>query len=245
MNLQFIRQKVLQWAGIQILSNQMYSNLNKKAFPSSIDLCHRFKVHISSVLHIGSHSGDEASLYWENGIRKVVFVEASTSTFQRLKIHLRKFPGYTGINQCLSDKVGRTSFYISSNDGASSSILKPRRHSTERPDIVFAKALPIETTTLDSLNLGNFDLVVVDVQGAEGLVINGGKETINSAKALFLECNIGNMYEGDISLFELIDLLRNTFDLVYVDMSHNYWGDCFFVKKDSQSRSGTEFDVGG
>jgi FkbM family methyltransferase len=217
--------------GIVVISWENFRKMESKANPTSVELCHRFNIEITSVLHIGSHSGDEASHYWHHGIRKATFIEASSSTYERLLNTLREFPGFTGLNSCISDKVGLSQFFISDNDGASSSILKPRRHSSERPDIVFSEGVSISTTTLDILNLGKFDLIVIDVQGAEGLVIKGGLSTVESAKALYLECNIGDMYEGDVSLVDLISLLGDKFHLVYVDMTKNLWGDCLFIHK--------------
>jgi len=85
--------------------------------------------------------------------------------------------------------------------------------------------------TLDSLKLGGFDLVTIDVQGAEQHVIIGGLETLTQAKALFLECNIGAMYDGDVPIEKLINLLEPWFTPLHLVMTPNKWGDVFFVSK--------------
>jgi FkbM family methyltransferase len=222
--------------GLTLLKRRSYLELQQKAFPTALVLCKRFRVNIGSVLHVGSHSGDEALEYWDLGIRDATFIEASTEVFHRLLSNLNQFPTFIGINACLSDSFNEVEFNVASNDGASSSILKPARHNDERPDILFNSIVPIQTVTLDSLKLRNFDLVVIDVQGAEAKVITGGWNTIQQAKALYLECNVGNMYEGDISLNELVMLLKETFDLVFVDMCEARWGDCLFLNKKMTNR---------
>jgi FkbM family methyltransferase len=91
---------------------------------------------------------------------------------------LKLYPNFTGINACLSKDFGTVDFYQASNNGASSSILKPHRHLNHYPEVAFKKPIKLESVPLDSLNLGRFDLIVMDVQGAEHLVIEGGGKAI-------------------------------------------------------------------
>jgi hypothetical protein len=89
----------------------------------------------------------------------------------------------------------------------------------------------VSTVTLDSLNITG-DLIVMDVQGAEHLIIEGGQRTIRRAKALYLECNVGDLYKGDCSLEHLIKLLEADFSLVRVSMNKHFYGDAFFVNRE-------------
>jgi hypothetical protein len=99
------------------------------------------------------------------------------------------------------------------------------------PNVLFNQTTEVEVTTLDSLALYG-DLIVINVQGVELSVLKGGFKTIAHAKAIILECNIGNLYVGDCRLEDIIEFLKSKFTLVYVNMSTNYIGDAFFVRND-------------
>jgi FkbM family methyltransferase len=199
---------------------------------SPLELSQYYGISIESVLHVGAHTGQEAPAYWSFGIRKCVFVEADPGTFQKLAIHVKKFPTYRAVNALVGAKNEKNvRFNIASNDGMSSSFLIPKRHLVQRPDIEFKNSIKLEMRRLDDLKLGSFDLVVVDVQGAERHVIRGGLETVTNAKALYLECNVGDMYEYDINIVELINLLEPWFLPVYLKMKKQLWGDVFLISK--------------
>lgn len=60
-----------------------------------------------------------------------------------------------------------------------------------------AEARTVKTTTLDLLLEGKtFDLIKVDVQGAELDVLKGGPKTVNKAKALILEVSLEEYNKG-------------------------------------------------
>jgi FkbM family methyltransferase len=199
--------------------------------PGPLDHLDKYRIECDSVLHIGGHFAEEAEIYSQQNISKVVFIEGDPEIFARMMKRLTNFPGQDGICALLSDSEGPVDFYFASNEGASSSILKPGRHLTHKPKITFEEVRQLQSCTLDSLDLGKFDLIVIDVQGAETRVIAGGLETISKAKALWVEVNVGSMYEGDFNSSEVVNVLREHFVPVYMNMGVQYWGDALFVNK--------------
>jgi hypothetical protein len=117
----------------------------------------------------------------------------------------------------------------------SSSLLEPGLHLTEHPDVKFdSQPIKIKTKTLDSLSLGKFDLVVMDVQGAELKVLSGGIETFKDADALWLEVALGGLYKNDCSINDLSEFLAPFgFYPVYVIIGSTMWGDALFIKKET------------
>ena len=219
---------VLRKRGIIVIKESFYNYL---VSPSVVELLDRYKIACHSVLHIGGHLAEEASLYKKKGIQKVTFIEGDPETFDEMLSVLEHYPGYLGIGAMLSNENSISEFFVASNNGASSSILEPKRHLTQRPDIEFNTIKKVETVTLDSLNLGVYDLLVLDVQGAELKVIQGGMETIRRAKAIWIEVNAGNMYENDVDSAEITKLLSTSFVPVYMNMNKNRWGNALFVRK--------------
>lgn len=225
---QTILQNVIRKLGVSILTSEKYRILLN---PSPLDLLHKYRIECNSVLHIGGHFAEEAQLYSQSGISKVLFIEGDPKVFESMMKQIERFPGQDGICALLSDSDGLTDFYCASNEGASSSILKPNRHLKHKPQITFEEVSQLKSRTLDSLGLENFDLIVIDVQGAEGMVIAGGIETISKAKALWIEVNVGSMYEGDSNSSEVVYALREYFVPVYMNMGVHYWGDALFINK--------------
>lgn len=223
-----ILHKVFSKFGILLLSSERYRILSN---PGPLDLVDKFRIDCNSVLHIGGHFAEEAEVYSHKKLQKVVFIEGDPEIFATMMSRLLNFPGQIGICALLSDSEGLVDFHFASNEGASSSILKPGRHLTHKPKITFNEARQLKTRTLDSLGLGKFDLIVIDVQGAEAKVIAGGLETISKAKALWVEVNVGRMYEGDSNSSEIVNILREHFVPVWMNMGVHYWGDALFVNK--------------
>lgn len=209
------------------------SNISLKSISNKqLDTLRKFSLEVKSILHIGAHYGQEAQQYWDAGIRQVTWIEADPETFKILERNTEKFPGSLAIQALLTNSIGDTyRFYIASNEGMSSSILKPAKHLLEHPEINFGSSKYITGQTLDSIKIPNHDLIVMDVQGAEDLVILGGKHTIRGAKYLFIEVSADEFYINDTKITTLINLLDENFVLIDLEMNNHYYGDAFFVKK--------------
>ena len=217
--------------GIYLITRKHFKSLKTQANPTATDLLKRYKLEANSVLHIGAHYGEEADEYSAFGIKRGVFIEGDPLVFPKLIMNLERFENFQGIRAMLSNSTSKVNFFRASNEGSSSSILRPAGHIQDRPDILFEQPVFIETVPLDSLNLGVFELIVIDVQGAELKVINGGRNTIAKAKAIWVEVNSGNMYEGDANVIEIIVALADDFIPIFMNMNENYWGDALLLNR--------------
>lgn len=140
---------------------------------------------------------------------------------------------------CLGDKACQKDFYINPYDiaGGGSSFYK---ENTSAFDSAFTETKDI--ITLDSLNLGAYDLIKIDTQGTELDIINGGIETIKQARFLLMELSFLPYNEGGCMID---DVLAKTRELGFVMLDtfgpafggHWYAGrkvqaDVLLVKKD-------------
>lgn len=209
----------------------------------SIDLIKVLDVHQvkpKRVLHIGAHLAQELSIYKSLGCSSGIFVEADPVTSRELSASLENENNFEAIEACLSDKSGElVEFFRASNHGVSSSILRPAMHLAKYPEIEFNKnTLQLVSKCLDDLNLGTFDLVVLDVQGAELKVLRGGMETIKDAKALMIEVSIIRLYEGDSHISEIVEFLTPFgFSPVALNVFAEGWGDCLFIRGNIDGRA--------
>ena len=149
------------------------------------------------------------------GRQKALWVEADPQHMAKLQANLAAFPGQIALQACLTDKDGElTTFYRTNNHGESSSVLPLGTHQTLWPAIHVAGEMRLETTTFrtlaerQGLNLSEFDMLVIDVQGAELLVLKGFDKLLNHFRAIFLEVNRGQVYKGCPSVQELDGYLK-------------------------------------
>ncbi len=100
-------------------------------------------------------------------------------------------------------------FWYSNNKKyyGSSSIRAPKESLALWPDMTFEKT-KIHCTTLDFLSEErNVDFIWVDVQGAEVDVIKGGRKTLERTRYLYTEYSDKELYEGEIKIDEILNLL--------------------------------------
>jgi FkbM family methyltransferase len=193
-------------------------------------------------IHVGASTGQEVSAYKDAGMEPAIFFEALPGPFAQLKSRIGDTPSYTPVNACLSDVEGKTvKFNPSSNGGQSSSYLTPTGHKTLYPRITFDEPIEMTTSTLDAeigrwerrtgRSASAFDYLAMDVQGAELHVLKGGAETLKHIKYIWTEVSLGGMYEGDPTVYEMIDFMRGAgFDIFQLELQKRRWGDCLFIR---------------
>lgn len=117
------------------------------------------------------------------------------------------------INRCaVGDRCGRAEL-VFSEWTYSSSLRRPKNHLRKHPSVTFGGVTQVDVVTLDSYaqarGIGEIDFIWADVQGAEGDVIRGGRETLARTKYLYTEFSDEELYEGQVSLRELLAMLSD------------------------------------
>lgn len=158
------------------------------------------------VLHIGAHLGEEAERYSQYGA-KVLWIEAIPSVFEKLEKNVRGFPNQVAVCALLGDTNNSTvNFNLASNDLASSSMFKFGRE-LGFSNIYMKSTITLQMTRLDSLftpeAIKVYDHWVIDVQGAELLVLIGAGDLLRHCKTLLVEVSTRQVYEGGVSWLQL------------------------------------------
>jgi FkbM family methyltransferase len=95
----------------------------------------------------------------------------------------------------------------------SGSIRAPKEVTDVWNKLTFEKTIQIPIVRLDdwakTQNIDRIDFIWADVQGAEGDVILGGIETLNKSRYFYTEYGFQELYEGQITLGEIYDRLKN------------------------------------
>lgn len=168
-----------------------------------------FLKEVSGVIHIGANKGQERHLYKRLSL-KVIWIEPLPDIFQILEKNISGFPGQTAYQRLFTDVDDKEyQLQIASNEGAASSIFDPGEVKKICPEITFDKKVSIKSTTLASfvlnehINISSYDALVMDVQGAELLVLQGTGNILSQFKFIKLEAATFELYKGACQLQDL------------------------------------------
>jgi FkbM family methyltransferase len=93
----------------------------------------------------------------------------------------------------------------------SGSIRKPKGHYDMAPWVKFDSVVQVPINRLDTWatthGVTNVDFIWADVQGAEGDLIEGGRETLKRTRFFYTEYHDHELYEGQITFQQLLAML--------------------------------------
>ncbi len=203
------------------------------------DLRLKYGLRITGILHVGAHVGQEAEVYTRSGVVDVTWVEANPEVIPRLRAHVEPL-GHRVVLALVADRSGdEVDFHVTNNE-MSSSILRMGMHQQHYPDVVVTGSIRCTTTTLDDLcaqrGIAGFNMLTLDVQGAELLVLRGAQRVLAGVDYLQVEVNEIHLYEEGALLLD-VDSLLEEFDRVEMGMRPSGWGDAFYVRTSVLARS--------
>jgi len=186
------------------------------------------------VLHVGAHEAEEKLEYDKYGWGPTTWVEAQPEKASEL----RKLLG--GTNDLVLEAAVWSKSKIKlelkiSNNTQSTSLLDFGTHSSEYPEIVVSRIIPVETKRLDEILPGDFcpEFISFDIQGAELEALIGYGEKIHSAKWIYLEVNQKPLYKGCATVDQIDEYLsEKKFRRVATRWTPNGWGDALYCSND-------------
>jgi len=205
--------------------------------------CIQHGIQVQGVIHVGAHEGKEIGLY-ENTMaaRRVLYVEANPAVFARLTQNINeradKKSAVILVNRAVSDANGTLELHLATFD-QSSSILPMGLHREVYPQVEPAGSIQVQASRLDdlladfALNPSGFNLLNIDVQGAEALVLRGAPEVLKHVEAVNVEVNFADLYRGGALIEDIEEIMQGAgFKRVALSCPyHPTWGDALYVRK--------------
>ena len=197
----------------------------------------------TGVLQVGASSGQEIGYFLNHGISHAALVEPLDGPFAVLRERCAGLGGFLPVQALCGSRDGEVvEFHVATNNGESSSLLKPLRHLTDYPFVGFPGTVGIQTFTLDRIlaAIANqrpdiaqaIKLLFMDVQGAEMKVLHGANAVLHQVDYIYTEVGVGGSYEGDAPLEELIAFLKTyDFRIHELEMNREGWGNAMFIKR--------------
>lgn len=173
---------------------------------------HSFLDQAKGVIHVGANVGQEREIYANRGL-PVVWIEPVPGVFDLLCKQIAQYPEQRAIQALITDTDGQGySFHLASN-GESSSIFPFNLHRELWPEVEYLGSVPMTGWTLktilhrEGIDTGSFDTLVIDVQGAELLVLRGAGELLAGFNWIKCEAADFESYTGGCWLHDLSDYL--------------------------------------
>jgi len=196
------------------------------------NLVKKYNLEIKGVVHIGAHYGQEYFTYKKLNINNIMFFEPVEKTFNILKNNIGE--NAILINSALGNIIGEIDMFTENiNKGQSSSILEPKQHLLQHPNIIFDGKTKVKITKLDTFltEVKNYNFINIDVQGYELEVFRGGKKFLENIDYIITEVNRAELYKN-CPLVEDIDSYLKQYNFVRVETTWDggTWGDAFYIK---------------
>lgn len=207
--------------------------------PMLINFSHiikKYNLKPEGILHVGAHLGEEVQDYLNEGITKIILVEAIGEKVNQLLNQRLQFNPPIEIkiiNACVSDCEEEVMFNIT-NNGQSSSMLELGTHIQEHPDVYIVRREKMKTQRLDKL-ITAIDypyFLNMDIQGAELKALKGMGDLLKNCIAVYTEVNVKELYKGCALLPEIDAYLESVgFTGVEEQISGHGWGDKLYLRK--------------
>jgi hypothetical protein len=125
-------------------------------------------------------------------------------------------------------------FIETANQGQSCSLLEPGTHLKLYPHIQFSKKETVNVEKLDNIpfDRSKYNMINIDVQGAELEVFKGAVNTLRHIDIIYAEVNTEEVYKG-CALMDEIDSFLAGFGFNRVAQAFpcgNAWGDALYLK---------------
>jgi FkbM family methyltransferase len=208
--------------------------------PDLAVLARRHGLRLRGVVHVGAHKGEEVETYRTLGVQKMLLVEANPEIHAELAAKCAGDPTIVTVQAAASDRSGSVTLRVSEFSQASS-LLRPALTVELYPFTRTVKQIEVEARRLDrivsdaGLRRDDFNLLNIDVQGAELMVLRGAEKLLAKVEMVNVEVNFDELYE-DAAQIEEIDKYLGERGFRRVALACPYdrsWGDAVYVREDS------------
>lgn len=199
---------------------------------------HNMKIH--GVIQVGCHHSEEHDEYVKAGIENFFYIEPSEKAISFLvNKHLHDDNVIIFKGACGSSYKEVEMFVEEKNIGQSNSILKPKNHLVQYPDIVFTKTQLTKVYTLDYLvdtkESEDYNFLNLDCQCYEMEVLKGATCVLQNIDYIMTEVNnVGaELYEGCTDINELDEFLLK-YSFIRVEEPKwigGTWSDTLYIKQ--------------
>lgn len=192
---------------------------------------------MKGVISVGAHYGEEYEGWLSLGAKKFIFIEPIDSNFLKLAKIFSQNVNVQLIQSACGNRTGKEIMITETDhNGKSCSLLKPKLHISQYPDIIFNGTQLVRIDTLDNLMFGRifkeYDHLHIDTQGYELEVLKGAEKTLKYIQTIQCEVYREELYEK-CAMFEDINKFLDVYGFKLIDVFWRgmTWGDAKYERK--------------
>ena len=191
------------------------------------------KITVNTFAEIGSRDGHDTNYiahYWKLDPTKCYIIEAHPECYNNI---ISTYPQYQTLNVAASDETGVVEFnagVFGKEENVGISSLLDRTISPFISEKVEIDAWKMVDMMLH-LNVDGFDLMKIDVEGFALQVLKGFEDKLNNTKAIQVELEIKQVWEGQSYYQDVVDYLDGFgFKILDEVILDEYQKDVLFIK---------------
>jgi len=166
----------------------------------------------AAVLDVGCHLGKTISRILEQNQVQIHGFEPTSSVFEKVSSSFDNNSLVAIHNVALSNATGTATFHNNNNEQTNSLLDNDVGNEslgdiTKHVGVETINTIRLDEWVTEHLPVGNL-IIKSDIQGAEGLMLEGGQQTFrNRVLGFYSEAQIAPMYEGQADFFKLQKML--------------------------------------
>lgn len=223
---------------VAVLARMGYTKSQRLDF---FELLDKFDLPRSTlVFQVGASYGQELNYFKRSGVKSCVCFEPIPSVYEELCKKTERL-GWSAFNVALGSAESAKSLYLASNEGMSSSLLKPGTHVEQFPSIKFDQLIDVKVD-IGSYYVSKFvpelpdrcsPVLYMDTQGYELEVLRGIGDYLSRFSYVYTEVGYGFGYEGATSISTVCQYLFDRgFEILDLSLGGRHgWGDALFVRR--------------
>lgn len=202
-------------------------------------LINQYNLDIKGIIHCGAHTAEEYPIYQRLNINNVLWIEGNEDLIPILEHRIRS-DKHLLLHAVIGERPLERVDFIYTNQTQSSSLYQLGNNKHQRKGLEVAKIKQVEAVSLDylfshhiDLNINNYNMINLDIQGGELKALIGFKNHLKYIDYIYTEVHIGQTYKDVPQLQDLINFLT-PLDFEIKDKyiyKKKGWGDVLFIKK--------------
>ena len=206
------------------------------------DITNQLNIKVRGAIHIGGFIGEELTEYRSIGLKNTILFERKQKLYESIKSKCQNDDQV--FNVALGSDTFEADMFISDREGgvefgagASSSLLKPKIHLEEHPEVTFPTTETVEVCRLDNflksktIRALDYNILNIDVQGKELEVLKGAGDILGCIQLMILEVNVAEVYENCVLVDDLDEFFKDyNFQRLGTYWQSASWGDAIYAK---------------
>ncbi len=202
------------------------------------NLCQQHSIAPRGIIFIGASDGKTLKRLNLPDTVKTLLIDANPNVVERLQANFAESPNIQVVQAAISNHNDTVTLHLTSLE-SSSSILPWKQYSEIYPNIKETQQLTLPSLTLDSLleeldlSASDFNILILDIQGAEFLALEGASQLLNTLDAIYTPIYYQELFEGS-ALAEQVDQFLSDYQFQRVAEGSPYhpsWGEAFYVRQ--------------